>query len=378
MDKPLKILFVLENYFPNIGGVETLFRSLNERLQAEGVFTTVITNRLSSEHPSQEKNERSSIHRYRFHNRYLFTALAIFPIIRQAAKADIVHTTSYNAALPAFLGAKLSKKKVIVTFHEVWGDLWFALPHMPLPSKILHFLFEWCLLRLPFDHFVAVSEFTARKLMENGVPKHKIKVVHNGIDYADFNVGNSVGSGSALPGSEAVEFTYTYFGRLGISKGLDILLEAATIFHQQVPKSKLKLILPFHPVSFLKKIKNQVKALGLQQHVFFLHELPFEELKSQLLASHCVVIPSYSEGFCFAAAECCALGVPVVSSGRGALPEVVSGHFLQLERLDANSLASALAKASRGEWEHVPLKKFELNKTLEQYLSLYRELTTRQ
>jgi glycosyltransferase involved in cell wall biosynthesis len=377
MPETLKILFVLENYHPNIGGVETLFKNLNDKLQDKDATTCVLTNRLSNHHPYFERTGTCSIYRFRFFNRYLFTALAFLPVLKLAPGFDLVHTTSYNAALPAFLGAKLSRKKVIVTFHEVWGNLWFALPHMALPAKILHFLFEWFLLRLPFDQFIAVSAFTARKLKENGVPTHKIKLVHNGIDYADFSLGNSVGSGSEMTGSKTSEFTYTYFGRLGISKGLDILLEAATIFSQQVPRSKLKLILPLYPLSFLKKIKTQVQALGLQQHVAFLHELPFDELKSELLASHCVVIPSYSEGFCFAAAECSALGVPIVSSGRGALPEVVSGRFLHLEKLDANSLASALVKASRGDWKHVPLKKFELNRTLEQYLSLYRELTSK-
>ncbi|MEY3368163.1 MAG: hypothetical protein RI973_1318 [Bacteroidota bacterium] len=377
MAKSLKILFVLENFYPNIGGVETLFKNLNDHLNRQGIQTLVLTNRLSAEHPFLEQSGGSQIYRYRFMNRYLFTALAFLPVLKLARNCDLVHTTSYNAALPALLGAKLTNKKVVVTFHEVWGKLWFELPHLSFLSKMLHFLFEWFLLKLPFDQFVAVSEFTARRLMENGVPVHKIKVVYNGIDYGEFNdAANSVGSDLIKPDSKKDAFIYTYFGRLGISKGLDVLLGAAAALQKEIPDSKLKLILPLTPTSFLSRIKKQIQELGLQLHTELLHELPFDRLKSELLASDCVVIPSYSEGFCFAAAECAALGVPVVSSGRGALREVVSGSFLHLSQLDANSLASALTKASKGEWEQTPLKKFELGKTLESYLSLYRDLTT--
>ena len=39
----MKILFVLENFYPNIGGVETLFKSLTEQLVREGHEVMVIT-----------------------------------------------------------------------------------------------------------------------------------------------------------------------------------------------------------------------------------------------------------------------------------------------------------------------------------------------
>jgi len=45
------------------------------------------------------------------------------------------------------------------------------------------------------------------------------------------------------------------------------------------------------------------------------------------------VIPSYSEGFCFAALEACALNIPVISSDMGALKETVSNKHLKLKHL---------------------------------------------
>jgi glycosyltransferase involved in cell wall biosynthesis len=88
------------------------------------------------------------------------------------------------------------------------------------------------------------------------------------------------------------------------------------------------------------------------------------------------VIPSYSEGFCFAAAESIALGVPLISSGKGALQEVVSGKHLTMQNHDAEGLRRSLEKAYRGEWENMPVRKFHFRDTLEQYLSLYAEEST--
>ena len=87
--------------------------------------------------------------------------------------------------------------------------------------------------------------------------------------------------------------------------------------------------------------------------------------------SHCVVIPSYSEGFCFAAAETIALGTPVISSGKGALKEVVSGKFIEMESFDKQDLFSALEKAYHGAWTSKPIKHFELKTTVKNYLALY-------
>lgn len=367
-DRPLRVLFVLENYFPNIGGVETLFKSLAEQLEGQGCQVTVVTTRLSQNDPAMEATGNLRIFRYRFFNRYLFTVFAFFPALFHARHCDLVHTTSYNAAWPAYLAAKLLGKKLLITFHEVWGRLWFELPFMGRMAKWGHFLFEQLLLRLRFDFFVGVSNSTVRRLLAAGVEPSRVRMIYNGIDYQDFNLSEPLQMGSMG------RFTYTYFGRLGISKGLDLLLEAACLFYQKHPQSRLKLIVPTSPAPFLKQLLRDISDKGLSGHVTVLHHLPFEQLKTELAVSNCVVIPSYSEGFCFAAAESAALGVPIVSSGRAALPEVVSGRFIEMENLSAAAICSALEKARVGEWRHTPIQKFELKDTITAYLQLYGEI----
>lgn len=363
----MKILFVLENYFPNIGGVETLFRQLTTELVEAGHECTVITSLLHPDHPRLEKHGRLTIVRIPVSSRYLFTVKALRSIFRYIRSADLVQTTSYNAALPAFLGGLLFRKKVVVTFHEAWGELWFQLPFMGRFSKLAHYLFEQLLLRLPFSLFVAVSQSTARRLQEEGVHPNRIKVIYNGLNYTEFADRPEQKQDNAV-------FTYTYFGRLGISKGLDLLLEAARQLKDSGLPFRLQLITPLEPEDLLDRLKQVIAQYTLEDHIIWQHHLPFTDLKRALLASDSVVIPSYSEGFCYAAAEAAALGVPIISSARGALPEVVSGRFIDMASLSVNALTEAMHRAAQGEWEEKPLVRFELQDTVAAYMRTYSEL----
>lgn len=382
----MNILFVLENYYPNVGGVETLFKTLLEELADRGHTITLVTTRLTEESPFKEELGNLTIYRYPFANRYIFTFFALFPIMRHAGKADLVHTTSYNAGLPAFFAAKFLGKKCIITFHEVWGKLWFRLPYMSSFSRFLHYSFEQFLLKLPFNRFIGVSESTAEALEQAGVAKKRILVNYNGLNYdalnydaLDYDDLNS----TSLPTRKVFKeespekkdiFVYTYCGRLGISKGMDVLFEAAATFAQNHPDSQLKMIIPKTPKPLYKTILEEIKKRKLQYHITFKHELTKSELKAELQESDCVVVPSYSEGFCFVAVECIAMGIPLISSDQTALREVVSGTFLKMKEHTPEALVEALEKAKRGEWEKTPIKRFDLKDTVERYIGIYEDL----
>ncbi len=363
----MKILFVLENFYPNIGGVETLFKSLTEQLVREGHEVLVITTRLNDDMPAEENLNGVQIRRYPFFNRYTFTLFAVFPIMRHIRNFDLVHTTSYNAGLPAYIAAKLFRKKVLITFHEVWGRLWFDLPYMGAVAKRAHYLFEQMLTKLRYDKFIAVSHSTADSMRENGIAEQRIATIYNGLNYERIENFNK----NIPANNDKRPFTYTYYGRLGISKGLDILLDAAVILKEKYPDTRLKIVIPTTPKALLKKIISYIEKHQLEDYIELKHHLSSEALVAELKSSDCVVVPSYSEGFCYVAVESIALGIPVISSDKKALTEVVSGNFIKMDKLSAVSLSECIEKAMRNEWETTPIKKFELSNTVEQYIELY-------
>ena len=206
----MKILFILELYYPNIGGIEKLFKTLAEKLVEEGNEVTVITTRFRRGLPAEENLNGVHIKRLKISSRFVFTFFGVFGMLREAFSADIIHTTSYNAAFPARLAGLIARKRVIITFHEAWGKLWFKMPFTDKISKTLFFIYEQFILHLGFYRFVAVSDYTANSLARMGVSKKRIIRIYNGLDYSKYDDTNY---------SPPKEFTFTYFGRLGISKG---------------------------------------------------------------------------------------------------------------------------------------------------------------
>lgn len=363
----MKILFILENHYPKIGGVETLFKDLTESLAQKGHSITVLTNRSLGDNLSKHENymPNLTIIRKTFLNRYIFTFFAWIPAFLLARKHDIIHTTSYNAGLPSYIAGLLTGKKVIITFHEVWGKMWFSLPHFGKLSLYFHYLFEQFLLKLNFHKFIAVSQFTADSLSANGIRQEKIEMIHNGLNYREFeNIKKETKVNK--------QHTFLYYGRLGISKGLDILVEGASLVNKDF---KLNIVVPRQPSKLLRNLKNNISTKGIEQKVEFFHELPFEELKSRVSSADTVIVPSYSEGFCFTAAESIAMGVAIISSGNGALAEVVSGTHLTMKTFDASGLAECMELALKGKYQYSKPKHFHLSDSVDKYLELYGKLS---
>lgn len=356
----MRILFVLEHYHPYIGGVEKLFKELCQSLVADGHHVRIITTRFRKDLPLREMVNGVEIVRLPVANRYIFTFFGFFLGWKYSRGYDIIHTTSYNAALPASLMGIFRRRKTIITFHEVWGRLWFRLPHLSMAERVLFFTYEQFVLRLPFTQFVAVSDFTRQSLLAYKTER-KVVRIYNGLEY-DLPVAERVGAGRG----------FLFFGRLGVSKGLDILLDACQLLADEGTAFRLTIVVPKVPAAFYRRITDQIARSTYSDAIILKHHLSDTELQAEIAGAACVIIPSYSEGFCFAAAEVCAMQTPIIHSGRGALPEVVSGQYIQLPSLDGISLARAMKDAQNRQWQVSEPRRFLLSDTVAQYIDLYK------
>ncbi|HSG67850.1 MAG TPA: glycosyltransferase family 4 protein [Bacteroidales bacterium] len=361
----MKILFILELYHPNIGGIERLFKTLAEELASKGHSVTIITSRFRDDLATEETINGVKIKRLKIRSRFLFTYFGVFGMLKEAGEVDIIHTTSYNAAFPARIAGCIKGKKVIITFHEAWGKLWFRMPYTNFIRKVLYYSYEWFILKLGFFRYVAVSDYTADSLVKLGVPASKVTRIYNGLVYEQFS--------EPAPASPA-QFVFTFFGRLGISKGIDLIIDSVPDLLRRYPEICFKMIIPKHPVKILRRIEESFNEFSHDQFIMK-HHLNDQELKKEIGSSSCIIIPSYSEGFCFAAAESIAMGIPVVTSGMGALKEVVSGKYITMKSLSGGGLSEAIEMAMQDAWEESPVKYYHFDNTIKEYLQLYDDLT---
>ncbi|MDP8202779.1 MAG: glycosyltransferase family 4 protein [Candidatus Tenebribacter burtonii] len=368
----LTILMVLDNYFPYIGGAETMFQKVAEGLIELGYEVVLVCPLIIKKTAKFEIINGVQVHRVLCGNRYLYTFLALPLVLKLAKKASLIHTTTYNAAPIAWLSGKITKKKVIITIHELLGKLWWQ--RLNFISALGHWGFERFLIKLPFDRFIAVSNSTRRSLTNRKVDSERIFVIYHGIDDELFNPNNVDVEDIRRDLGVNKHFTYLFFGRPGISKGLEFLIRAVPKIKDNIPESKLILLLGSEPHSRFRMIKKLIIDLNISENVIVLESVSRSELPNYLSAADCVVVPSLSEGFGFSAAESCALDRPIVVSEVGALPEVVSGRVCWVKPGDSNSIYDGVLAAYNKQWELIPKKKFHWKDSIEKYVRVFKEL----
>jgi len=157
------------------------------------------------------------------------------------------------------------------------------------------------------DRFIALTEFTAQKLVESGLTTHdKISVL-----------GNFLPDPLPSPGAfEEREPYVVYLGRLSPEKGIEVLLDAVT----GLPELRVKIAGDGPQSGTLQAFAQQ---RGLPQ-VEFLGRVVGEKKWELLRHATAVVVPSvWYEAFPFAVLESLTAGTPVVASNLGSLPYVV-------------------------------------------------------
>ncbi len=170
--------------------------------------------------------------------------------------------------------------------------------------------------------FTANSNFLKAKLIEAGLNPKKIRLIQNSFNplFNKFKKTEWFESGK--------EFSVINTGRLINWKGQKYLIEGFAKFLKEVyPQSKLSLI---GYGKDEKKLRKLVKELGIENNVKFLGPVKDSKIP-EILQSHDVYVqPSIrdentfqEEAFGIAILEAIAVGLPVIVTNTGGMPEVV-------------------------------------------------------
>ena len=130
-----------------------------------------------------------------------------------------------------------------------------------------------------------------------------------------------------------------------IRKGVRQTIEAFARVVPELPGARLKLA--GKPGDHHEKLQELVRRLGVQDRVDFLGMISDEEKRNYY--QHCLayVQPTLYEGFGLAIAEAIACGCRVVTSDRGAVPEVAGNYGSCIPPKDVPSIAAAMLQSAR-------------------------------
>ncbi len=252
---------------------------------------------------------------------------------------DVVHLHSTNTSALLYLWLlRLLGLRVVSTAHVVT-------PHEPL--RFARWIYG-AIHRLPHI-VVAHSEVDRRRLeRELGVDSRRIEVIPHG-EYGFFEETaqpppSPPQARQALGLGESDEVAL-FFGYIRHYKGLDLLLESWPAVQARRPSARL--LIAGNPdrlsPSDRRDLEDEASALGA---VCRFEYLPFSEVAALFAAADVLVMPYRSisqSGVLFLAL---ALGVPVVATRVGALPEMLSdgADALLVPPEDPEALAEAVAR----------------------------------
>ena len=171
-------------------------------------------------------------------------------------------------------------------------------------------------------------------------PDQRIEYVPNGIDLDDFADPPTIDSVIARY-PDFRERSIVFVGRLGEEKAVDKLIDAARIAVDLDPEFRL-LIVGDGPGR--RRYQNQVRRLGLADHVFFLGRIPHRDLITSGLLHHARanVTASTTESFGMTVVEAMAAGTPSIVANVPGISELTVGTGLTFKKGDLRDFAEKM------------------------------------
>ncbi|HWO88345.1 MAG TPA: glycosyltransferase [Gemmatimonadales bacterium] len=309
------------------GGAESVLFSLATAAKASTVVA--ILNQLASDtsppHSLTESLRRAGVTVREIRcgrRRYRSETKALASYMREVG-AIVAHTHGYHADWVGYFAARRTGRPAVATAHGFTGG--------GAKNRLLERLDRWILGR--FDAVIAVSRALADQLIAGGVAHGRVHVVPNA-----WRSGTLVDRAAARRelGLDQETFQLGWVGRISAEKGLDVFLHALTRI-TALPWSAS--IIGDGPERH--RLMRRAEDAGLGPRLRWLGIIP--EAARLFRAFDAFVLSSRTEGTPVVLFEAMAAGVPIVATGVGGVPDVVSEREAVLVAPeDPAALATAL------------------------------------
>jgi len=255
---------------------------------------------------------------------------------------EIIHTFLFWAHIYGRLAAKFAGTPVVITTQQA-VDIW---------KHFYHTFFDKVTAPL-CGYFIANSYAASERLQKvEKVPKEKIGVVYNGVDFASFNTADTKEDIRKEFNIPANAFVVSCVSRLHHDKGVDFLPDIAA-------KTPGCIFLLAGDGPLMPLLKAKITSMNLEDRFILCGWR--QDTPRILKASDAFILPSREESFPQAALEAMSMKLPVIAADVGGVKELIEdnkngflvkvgdmdGFAISLKRLIGDiSLRSQMAEVS--------------------------------
>jgi glycosyltransferase involved in cell wall biosynthesis len=296
------------------------------------------------------------------------------PLIALAARAlelDVVHDPV--GVSPFLLGRWAGPFRRVVTVHDAiafqypQGYSWLNnfLHRRYIPATLGH-----------VDAVATVSRVSRDAIVRHlGVPAERVAVVPNGVSARFARVPAEQARATAA--RYGLDSYVLYVGAFQARKNVLRLVDAYARARRQIPGTDLALVGP--PQWSYPELEARLKGAEGVRMVGYVADEDLPALYSHAAA---FVLPSLHEGFGIPLLEAMACGAPTICADASSLPEVAGGASMQVDPMDVDRLAAAIARVVTDRDLAEDLRRrglarsraFTWDAAAEAYLALYRRL----
>jgi glycosyltransferase involved in cell wall biosynthesis len=251
--------------------------------------------------------------------------LTIAKLLREV-RPKLIHVHGYKAAAAVRLASFATGIPVVATVHSEQASV----PELRTLIRIETLVFR------TMRRLIAVSEGVARDLVVRGIRAQRTIVIHNGIEDPRIVLPESVDGHRA---HSAGDPRVVVVGRLVEPKNVHVAIEALALLSVRGQRLTLEVIGEGPERERLEALAAARGVGGQVEFTGFVEDVP-----RRLQSARCFLMPSRSEGIPIAILEAMGVGLPIIASRVGGIPEILEdGRDAVLVRPDdAEALAEAI------------------------------------
>jgi len=389
----MKILMVISQFQPIVGGAEKQAQLLAKKLVEKGVSVNLVTGWWKFGTSRKEMIDGVGVFRnfcawgmfgmgnhrtIRMIGGMIYVISLGTYLLLHGRDYDIIHVHQflYPAFISVLLGKKVLKKPVLVKSASsgATSDI-ELLKTFPLGDFQLRFLLR------KLENLVAISKATGKDFKEIGYPESRISYIPNGVEVL------ALGKRIYNPVTRVITIT-----RFSQEKGVDVLLKAWAEVVRRERSLKLSIV-GFGPLE--SHLKSLCSSLKIADSVEFVGMI--QSTSNYLEKSDLFVLASRSEGLSNALLEAMSYGIPCIASQVGGNGELLGGengiisrggyllakNGLLVNPDDVTGLAEAILFFLRNRNERDGMgrktrqfieENYSIDWVAERYISLYRSI----